>query len=248
MDRPYSDYRNGEQPKQKTERAVLLMSKFVRVLALALSLSLALSLCGFAGECEEIRGRVLRLHVLANSDSGADQALKLKVRDTVVQTAAGLFDDVENEAEALEQAKARLPEIEAAAQRRVYEEGYDYEVRATLVNMYFTTRQYEAVTLPAGFYDALRITIGEGKGHNWWCVVFPPMCVSAATQAAELSDVLEPEQEEIVTSPQKYEVRFKIVEILEDIGRQLDEWFGGGEESPAGTATDGAEDGTGRDR
>lgn len=223
------------------------MSKFVRALALALSLSLALSLCGFAGECEEIRGRVLRLHVLANSDSEADQALKLKVRDTVVQTAAGLFDDAANEAEALEQAKARLPEIEAAAQRRVYEEGYDYEVRATLVNMYFTTRQYEAVTLPAGFYDALRITIGEGKGHNWWCVVFPPMCVSAATQAAELSDVLEPEQEEIVTSPQKYEVRFKIVEILEDIGRQFDEWFGGGEESPAGTATDGAEDGTGRD-
>lgn len=211
-------------------------SKFLRALALALSISLALSLCGFAGECNEIRGRVLRLHVLANSDSEEDQALKLKVRDTIVETAAGLFDTAGNEAEALEQAKKRLPEIEAAAQQRVYDEGYDYEVHATLVNMYFTTRQYETVTLPAGFYDALRITIGSGEGHNWWCVVFPPMCVSAATQAAELSDVLEPEQEEIVTSPQKYEVRFKIVEVFEGIGRQFSEWFGGREEEPLTSA------------
>ena len=208
------------------------MSKLLRALAMALSLSLALSLCGFAGECDEIRGRVLRLHVLANSDSAEDQALKLLVRDTIVQEAAGLFDTAANEAEALAQAQARLPELEAAAQQRVYDEGYDYEVHATLVNMYFTTRQYEAVTLPAGFYDALRITIGSGQGHNWWCVVCPPMCVSAATQAAELSDVLEPEQEEIVTSPQKYEVRFKLVEVFEGIGRQLQEWFGRGEDTP----------------
>ncbi|HIW74230.1 MAG TPA: stage II sporulation protein R [Firmicutes bacterium] len=208
------------------------MSKLLRALALALSLSLALSLCGFAGECEEIRGRVLRLHVLANSDSQEDQALKLKVRDAVVETAAGLFDTAADEAEALEQAKARLPEIEAAAQQRVYDEGFDYKVRVTLVNMYFTTRQYETVTLPAGFYDALRVTIGAGEGHNWWCVVFPPMCVSAATEAAELADVLDPEQEEIVTSPQKYEVRFKLVEVLEGIGRQFQAWFGGGEETP----------------
>ena len=208
------------------------MSKLLRALALALSLSLALSLCGFAGECEEIRGRVLRLHALAISDSQEDQALKLKVRDAVVETAAGLFDTAADEAEALEQAKARLPEIEAAAQQRVYDEGFDYKVQVTLVNMYFTTRQYETVTLPAGFYDALRVTIGAGEGHNWWCVVFPPMCVSAATEAAELADVLDPEQEEIVTSPQKYEVRFKLVEVLEGIGRQFQAWFGGGEETP----------------
>ena len=208
------------------------MSKLLRALALALSLSLALSLCGFAGECEEIRGRVLRLHVLTNSDSHGEQALKLKVRDAVVETAAGLFDTAADEAEALEQAKARLPEIEAAAQQRVYDEGFDYKVRVTLVNMYFTTRQYETVTLPAGFYDALRVTIGAGEGHNWWCVVFPPMCVSAATGAAGLAHVLDPEQEEIVTSPQKYEVRFKLVEVLEGIGRQFQAWFGGGEETP----------------
>lgn len=203
------------------------MTKWIRALAVALSLCLALSLCGFAGECEEIRGRVLRLHVLANSDAEEDQALKLKVRDTIVETAANLFDTAADEAQALEQARECLPELEAAAQQRVYDEGYDYAVTVSIVHMYFTTRVYETVTLPAGMYDALRVTIGEGAGHNWWCVVFPPMCVSAATQAAELSDVLEPEQEEIVTQPKKYEVRFKIVEVIEDLGRRLDDWFGG---------------------
>lgn len=213
------------------ERVLSFMVRFsvnrlVRAVAIALVLSLSVSLCGFAGECEEIRGRVLRLHVLANSNSEEDQALKLKVRDTVVEKAAGLFDTATDEGEALAQARERLPEIEAAAQQRVYDEGYAYEVHAQLCEMYFTTRQYETVTLPAGLYDALRITIGTGEGKNWWCVVFPPMCVSAATQAAELSDVLEPEQEEIVTQPKKYEVRFKVVELFEGVRRQLNDWFG----------------------
>ena len=203
------------------------MSKFIRAVAAALVLSVAISFCGFSGQCDQIRGKVLRLHVLANSDSDEDQQLKLKVRDTVVETAAGLFDTAANEQEAIEQAKAKLPEIEAAAQQRVYDEGYDYAVHAYIVHMYFTTRQYDTVTLPAGMYDALRITIGSGRGHNWWCVVFPPMCVSAASDAEELNDVLDPDQEEIVTEPRKYEVRFKIVEIIEDISNQFQKWFGG---------------------
>lgn len=202
------------------------MSKIIRAIAAALVVSLVVSFCGFTGECDKIRGKVLRLHVLANSDTVEDQQLKLKVRDTVVETAAGLFDTAGNEGEALELAKAKLPEIEAAAQQRVYDEGYTYKVHAYIVHMYFTTRQYDTVTLPAGMYDALRITVGSGQGKNWWCVVFPPMCVSAASDAEELGDVLDPDQEEIVTEPKKYEVRFKIVEIFEDIGNQFQKWFG----------------------
>jgi stage II sporulation protein R len=210
----------------KTELRTPMTIKLLRAVAAALVLSLAISLCGFTGECNEIRERVLRLHVLANSNTKEDQQLKLKVRDTVTETAAGLFDTAADEGEALEQAKAKLPIIEAAAQQRVYQEGYDYTVKAELCEMYFTTRHYDTVTLPAGIYDALRITIGNGKGKNWWCVVFPPLCVSAATQAKEISDVLEPEQEEIVTKPEKYEVRFKIVEIFEDICNCFRGWFG----------------------
>lgn len=182
---------------------------------------------GFSGECSQIRERVLRLHVLANSDSEEDQQLKLKVRDTVVETAAGLFDTVTDKDGAIAQAEQMLPQIVAAAQQRVYDEGYDYVVEAELCHMYFTTREYETVTLPAGMYDALRITIGEGAGRNWWCVVFPPMCVSAASESAELADVLDEEQVEIVTEPQQYEVRFKVVEIFEGIAHQLRTWFSG---------------------
>lgn len=207
------------------------MSKLIKAIAVALVLAVFLSLCGFSNDCAQIRQRVLRLHVLANSDSEADQQLKLKVRDTVVQTAAGLFDDASDAGEALKQAENTLPVIQAAAQQRVYDEGYNYEVQVQLCNMYFTTRQYETVTLPAGMYDAVRITIGEGAGKNWWCVVFPPMCVSAATQHAQISDVLDEKQTQIVSQPKKYVVRFKIVEILEDIGHQFRKWFGGGDDT-----------------
>lgn len=202
-----------------------MLRRLIKAVACGLVLALVLSLCGFAGECDQIRQRVLRLHVLANSDSEEDQQLKLKVRDDVVAASAGLFDEVGSAGEAMERAREKLPELEETARRRVRSEGYDYEVHASLVDMYFTTRRYETVTLPAGMYDALRITIGEGTGKNWWCVVFPPMCVSAATQHAELSDVLDPAQEDIVTRPEKYEVRLKIVEVLENLGNQLRQWW-----------------------
>ncbi|MDD2418208.1 MAG: stage II sporulation protein R [Oscillospiraceae bacterium] len=209
----------------KTNIRMSLFSKLIRAVSAALILSLMVSFCGFSGKCTQIRERVLRLHVIANSDNKQDQHLKLKVRDTVIETAANLFDTAKNEKEAAEQAGLRMAEIQAAAQQRVYDEGYDYSVKAELCEMYFTTRRYENITLPAGMYEAVRIRIGEGKGKNWWCVVFPPICLSAASEAAEISDVLEPEQEEIVTQPQKYEVRFKIVEVFEDIKGKLNTWF-----------------------
>ncbi len=197
------------------------MSKIIRALALALGLSVVISLCGFDGECREIRESVLRLHILANSDSAEDQALKLKVRDAVVEQTAGLFDGVENETEARMVAEQTLSEIRQVAQQCVYDAGYRYPVTAELVDMYFTTRTYDTVTLPAGMYDAVRITIGEAAGQNWWCVVFPPLCVSAATDAADVGDVLTDEQQDIVENSDRYEVRFKIVEWIESASN----WF-----------------------
>ncbi len=216
------------------------MKRWIKAIALALTAALLISLCGFSGECAGIRERVVRLHVLANSDSQADQELKLKVRDAVVEAAAGLFDEAADAGDALTLAREKLPELQAVAQRTVEAEGFPYPVEATLVNMYFTTRRYEnSVTLPAGMYNALRITIGEAAGKNWWCVVFPPICVSAATGHKELSDVLDQEQQEIVTQPQKYEVRLKIVEIIESISHTLQGWFGGEGETELSSVPDG---------
>jgi len=164
--------------------------------------------------------------VLANSDSDADQALKLKVRDSITAKAAGLFDVAGDEQDAIETARAHLPELQQAAEQRILSEGYNYPVEVEIVHMYFTTRTYDAGTLPAGMYDAVRVTIGEGKGHNWWCVVFPPICVATATDGAKkLDDVLNTKGQDIVEQPQKYEVRFKAVEIAEDVWHTVSGWF-----------------------
>ena len=163
--------------------------------------------------------RVVRLHVLANSDSEEDQALKLKVRDRILQEAQGLVGETADKAAALRQLSAAIPALQAAAEDEVLRQGYHYPVSLCITNMYFNTREYKTITLPAGNYDALRVTIGSGKGKNWWCVVFPPMCLAAATEkadaSAQLEAVLPPDELEIVENADRYEVRFKLVEWFE---------------------------------
>lgn len=201
------------------------MKRWVKALSIGLALTFLISLCGFSYDCEEIRQQVLRLHVLANSDSEEDQQLKLKVRDAVIEKAAGIFDGIKEEEDAKAVAQEHLDELTRTAQRAVYDAGYEYPVSACLTKMYFETRAYDAGAMPAGMYDALRITIGKGEGKNWWCVAFPPLCVASATDnAATLSDVLTDSQQDIVEQPQKYEVRFKLVEWMEDIGNAIREW------------------------
>ena len=204
------------------------MRKWIKALACGLVLTLLLSLCGFpwgfAEDCGEIRQKVVRLHVLANSDSEGDQALKLRVRDTVTETAAGLFDTAGDAGEALEVAEDQLPALLAAAQQRVYDEGYDYPVNAELTRMYFTTRTYDTGTLPAGMYDAVRITIGEGEGHNWWCVAFPSLCLSATSEefAAKAAGAGFPDSlTGALDGEEKYEVRFFLLDALGELEKFL---------------------------
>ncbi len=175
----------------------------------ALLLCLLCSLLGVTGQADGVRQEVVRLHILANSDSTADQTVKLKVRDAVVAATAGW--DPEDPVLARATAAEHLPRIQAVAEQAVAEAGYDYPVAVELTRMYFTTRQYGDVTLPAGMYDAVRVTLGEGKGQNWWCVVYPPLCVGAATEGtAVLND-----SGQAFVSGDGYEVRFKVVEWVE---------------------------------
>lgn len=192
-------------------------------ICLGLILAILVSFTGFAAQCEKIPDQVLRLHILANSDSEEDQALKLKVRDRIIQETAGLFDQVENREEARTLLLKKMDELCAAAQDEVYRQGYQYQVSMELTEMYFTTRVYGNVALPAGYYEALRVTIGEGAGHNWWCVIFPAMCLPVAEESKELDDVLNEEQMDIVDegADAQYEIKFKALEWYE----QIVDWF-----------------------
>ena len=134
--------------------------------------------------------KLIRLHVVAASDSEADQQLKLKVRDAVLETADGLLTGAEDAKEAEKLLSGGLSEIEKAAETAVEDNGYSYPVAVTLGTESFPTRKYDTFSLPAGDYLSLRVIIGEGKGKNWWCVCYPPLCEKAAVsfEDAGLSD------------------------------------------------------------
>ncbi len=172
----------------------------------------------FASACEEIRSSVLRMHVVANSDSEEDQCLKLKVRDAVLEAGKEYFDNSESAAQAEGKLIPVKDELERVAKKVVEENGYDYDVKVNIGNAYFPTKTYDDdVTLPAGEYEAVNVIIGSGQGHNWWCVMFPPMCLPAAESDTELNEVLSEREYEIVKSNPKFEPRFKIVEWYEKI-------------------------------
>jgi len=172
------------------------------------------SITAFAGECKEIRADVLRLHILANSDTDEDQDLKLAVRDAVLEGTSELFVTASGKEEIESRAQENLCAIQAIAQETIAGHGYDYPVEISIVNMYFETRAYGEDTLPAGYYDAVRIVIGEGAGRNWWCVMFPPMCIPAATDKESSS--LETQIHQLGQTPQ-YTPKFAVVEAVESL-------------------------------
>ena len=168
---------------------------------------------------QQLSDKVLRLHVLANSDSEADQALKRKVRDSVLETASAILADCPDRETAEQRLSAALPEIEDAARARIAAEGGKQTVTAELRPTVFPTREYEDFTLPAGEYLALRVVLGEGEGHNWWCVVFPPLCAettSSLTQTAMAAGLTE-EEVALITESDGYQLKFKAVELWEKL-------------------------------
>ncbi|MEE1281894.1 MAG: stage II sporulation protein R [Acutalibacteraceae bacterium] len=198
------------------------MKRFLKAVFTAFILSFIITQTFFTAECEEIPKNILRFHILANSDSEEDQALKIKVRDHILEKADDMFKNADNKTEAVHITKTNLKKIIGDAQQYVYSMGYDYKVSGEIVqDMYFDTRQYDNFTLPAGRYDAFRIIIGEGEGHNWWCVMFPPMCISMAEDNSDLAQVLTEEQMDIAENQTNYEYKFKIVEIYNKLREKL---------------------------
>ena len=170
----------------------------------------------FSTGCHELYDGVLRLHILANSDTQQDQQLKLRVRDRILLEAEqmGLGEGCTNAEETAGQARRLLPQLVAAAQDELAKYGSSQTVSACVTRMYFNTRTYEGFTMPAGEYQAVRFTIGEGRGHNWWCVLFPQLCLPPAFAQPEQPPQFSSAQLRVLSARPQYEPRFALLELL----------------------------------
>ncbi len=175
-----------------------------------------------------IAEKILRFHVLAASDTKEDQELKLKVRDAVGVYMEEELADALNKSESEELVRLHLGEIEAVAEQTIKEAGYDYPVTASLAYVEFPEKTYGAYVFPAGTYEALEVVIGEGKGHNWWCVMYPNLCFSGsvyevADEEAEerLREVLSTEEYEAVFSSGNVKVEWKSLAFFKELVSDL---------------------------
>ncbi len=189
----------------------------ITVFVVSLSFIICFIAEGFAA-AEDVQSDCLRLHILAHSDSSEDQEVKLKVRDAVLECTKELFSDSISAEEACKRLTENKDTIEAAADSVLKENGFLYKSRLTVEKEYFETRAYGEVTLPAGEYTACKIILGEGNGHNWWCVMFPNICLPAATEKTEedVYAVFGKNGGDLVTGKSGYKIKFKIVEIVEE--------------------------------
>lgn len=172
----------------------------------------------------QIAGKVLRFHVLANSDTVEDQNLKLAVRDAVGSQMAELLSDVHDEQRVNRWWRRICPRLRRRRRRWVREAGYGYEVHAAIEETDFPSKTYGKFTFPAGKYEALRVVIGEGAGHNWWCVMYPNMCFEGSmyevvdeSAGEELKKVLSKEEYRAVLEEENYEVRCRYLTFLDGL-------------------------------
>lgn len=186
-------------------------NKSLRAWEIAALMALSLALC--AGTWAQTRQQTIssalvRLHVIADSDAAEEQEIKLEVRDAVLAYLTPVLEEAENQQQARQIIRDNLEGIAQAAGSAAR----GRQVSVTLSRESYPTREYEGFTLPAGRYESLRVILGQGQGKNWWCVVFPPLCLSAA-ESEKVQDVLNGEDLSIVTEEEGYVLRFRLVEL-----------------------------------
>ena len=173
---------------------------------------------------------MLRLHVIANSDSEVDQALKLRVRDAVLFAGKNIFSSDDTRDEAIRKINKNRDLLLSAAEEEIKQAGFDYPVRLEIGNYFFPAKKYENLSLPAGNYDAVRVVIGEGAGKNWWCVMFPPLCFVSSSigeipedAADTLRECLDNDEYALITSEGNIPVsiRFKIVDFIQSSANSI---------------------------
>lgn len=208
------------------------MKKIKNLLIIILLLFIYCIICAFSyvnAVSTDIQNSVFRLHVIANSDSDEDQNLKYIVRDKVLEYISSISNSSMTKDEVIALASENINEIQKIAENTIYENGYNYSVKLNIGNFSFPTKKYGDITFPAGFYDALKIEIGEAKGHNWWCVMFPPLCFVDVTSGVvpeeskqTIRDNLSEEEYKLLSENSgNMNFKFKIVEMFQDISIKL---------------------------
>ena len=202
----------------------VFMFKFIKI-SLILGLVGALLYIGTViSDKKQLSDGVLRLHVIANSDSQADQTVKLKVRDAVLEVVNGYLDPSMTKQQARDVLGGQLEELEEVANRVLRQEGMTDVATVTLGREEYPTREYETFTLPAGVYDSLKITIGSGQGKNWWCVVFPSLCLPATSSGFETVAAGAGFDEALIGALEgkpEYEIRFFLLDKLGELENKL---------------------------
>lgn len=198
---------------------------FQIALLAALLFSMIFSLAGFEAKCQELRSNILRLHIIANSDTAEDQEIKLKIRDELLKTSNGLFESSGNKEEAIKTVNENTEIFENSAKKVLKKYGKNQSVNISIGKAYFDTREYDNFTLPAGEYDAVRVLIGAAEGKNWWCVMYPSMCVPAAEKEHTLTEAVDKQSAEIAENAPRYKMRFIIVEWYESFKNSLKNLF-----------------------
>lgn len=199
------------------------MQKRTLALVLLIVSALTVSVCAaLQVQQQRMSEKIIRLHVVANSDSGADQAIKLHVRDAVLAAARQALQDADDPQQAIAQA---LPQLEAAANAALAAQGSRETARVSFRRELFPTRDYDTFSLPSGVYRSLRVTIGAGGGHNWWCVIFPSLCVPATAdgfvQAAEAGGFTRAEIGLMTQADEGYVLKFRSLELLQALKKAL---------------------------
>lgn len=193
------------------------MKKAIQMLIILLLAGAAVNIGQTGSALSEIEHSVIRLHILASSDSTADQTQKLLVRDALLEHASAWIPADADFSAGCEALRTRLPDIQRTAEQTLRAAGCEDTVTVSLTESAFPARQYGDVTLPEGQYQALRVEIGAAEGQNWWCVMYPALCIPAASVSAE--DVLDADAYALVSNPEEYEVRLKCVELCRAVTR-----------------------------
>ena len=200
------------------------MRKIAKLISTLLLLAFAFWIGTVASDKEKLEEDLIRLHVVANSDSAEDQQLKLQVRDAITAKLETVMSQLPDMEAAKTYLQENLPELERVANETLKAAGDSCRALVTLAREKFPTREYDTFTLPAGIYESLRVTIGSGEGKNWWCVVFPSLCVSATSDAFEDTAVSAGFSDRLagtLTKKPEYRVRFFVLDCL----GWMENWF-----------------------